>query len=311
MQIVELPTVPNSRLYDVAIVGGGPAGIAAAVTAASEGLLTVVVESGMIGGQAGKSSLIRNYLGFPKGISGVELSRRMLEQAESFGVHFVAGEVTGIEGDEIKIIHLKGNYNLHAKSVVLACGVKWRTLEAPGVQELLGAGVHYGADMRNAPLLLNKRILIVGGGNSAGQAAVYFAKYAELVVILARNELNMSAYLEHKVRNVSNIRVYEHKNVLSVSKRGNPLIRVKVNVGAFLVDEMFVMIGAEPNVGWTECKVDEHGFLTTGPALDTSIKGVYAIGDVRAGSTKRMSAAVGEGAQVIMHVQEYLHERRS
>ena len=317
---------------DVAIVGAGPAGLAAAIYAASEGLETAVVEGSTSGGQAGGSALIRNYPGFPHGIGGGMLAIRACEQAWLFGANLAfANEVTSLEarGSE-RVLRLASGKEIVARAVVVATGVRWRRLDVPGLDELVGAGVFYGAAATEAQGMEGEHVFVVGGANSAGQAAAHLARYAEKVTMLVRADslaLGMSAYLEQQLVAAPNVEVRLRTRVAAVhgSERLEELVletdghRETVPASA-----LFVVIGGTPNTEWLSGTValDESGFVLTGRdltrhglettderpplPLETSIPGVFAAGDVRHGSIKRVASAVGEGSSSIHVVHEYL-----
>ena len=329
--------------YDVTIVGAGPAGLAAAVYAASEGLATAVVEREAPGGQAGTSSNIENYLGFPDGVSGADLAARAREQAAKFGAEMlvlrdvVSGET---EGDSFRTELSDGNV-LRSTCVLCATGVEWRRLDVPGVDRLLHAGVYYGSAISEAPGLRGKDVFVVGGGNSAGQAAMRFADWARSVTLVVRGAglaASMSAYLARRIDAAANVHVRTHAEVASVD--GDDWLRtvdlVDTRTGEREragVHAVFVCIGGVPRTGWATQSgivVDGGGYLVTGrdlfdPGLDggcdawlierdpypleTSRPGLFAAGDVRHGSTKRVSAAVGEGAMAVGLFHRYLAER--
>jgi thioredoxin reductase (NADPH) len=334
-----LVAAPQLAEYDLAIVGGGPAGLAAAVYAASEGLRTVVVERIAAGGQAGTSSLIENYLGFPDGISGSELALAAKEQARRFGAELLlarplvelrpeAGTYAGALSDGSVV---------RARSVLVATGVEWRRLEVPGVEELLGAGVYYGAGPSEAAGYAGSSVALVGGGNSAGQAALYFSRYARSVTMLVRGEAlgsSASQYLVDRIAAAENIEVRLRSRVVGVDANGRlRALAVQEADGpprSLPVDALFVCIGGTPRTEWAEelpVTRDESGYLLTGtdlltegrpPAgwtrarqplpLETSLPGLFAAGDVRSGSMKRCSAAIGEGAMAVALVHRFLAE---
>lgn len=329
------PTSPKREVYDLAIVGAGPAGLAAAVYAGSEGLRTVALEPYSIGGQAGASALIRNYLGFPRGISGAELTLRAYEQAWVFGVDFVfMREAQGLyAGDGGHAIDVGDGEVLQARAVLISTGVSYRRLEAPGLAALSGAGVFYGAAAGEAKAMEGLTVYVAGGGNSAGQAALHLARYARRVAILVRGQsldLGMSQYLCKEIENTANIKV--HTDTVVVDGHGTQrlegLTLRNTRTGeqrTVPTEALFVLIGAAPHTEWLAGLVqrDEHGFLVTGRDLrgdvapawplsrpplprETSLPGVFAAGDVRSGSVKRMASAVGEGAQVVQQVHEFL-----
>lgn len=340
-----LQTRPSSITYDVAIVGGGPAGLAAAVYGASEGLSTVLVERAAPGGQASTSSRIENYLGFPTGVSGDELGARALTQARRFGAEIlVARRATGIEADvEAQEHHvvLDGGERVAVKSVVLSTGVQWRELEVPGCADLVGRGVYYGATRTEAQNTQGQSIFLVGGGNSAGQAAMYFADYAQSVTLLVRSDslaTSMSRYLIDQLATRDNIQVLTRQRVVGVQGEGH-LEAIEIedrNTGVRRTepaDALFVFIGADAQTEWLPSALirDERGYVCTGRdvmdlveqrsggwslerdpyLLETSVPGIFAAGDVRHGSIKRVAAGVGEGSMAIAFVHQYLAQRSS
>jgi thioredoxin reductase (NADPH) len=313
-----------SRVYDVAIVGAGPAGLAAAVYAASEGLATVVIEGTAPGGQAGMSSQIENYLGFPTGISGQELSRRSQVQAQKFGANFIISRnVVRIEGSagDYSLI-LEDGKPLRARSVVIATGAKYRRLSVPNYNRFEYQGVHYAATSIEASLCPGEEVVVVGGGNSAGQAALFLAQTAKHVHLLIRGEAleaTMSDYLLQRVFAAHNITLYVKTEVERMDgDDGLRSVRWRGLVSDALttrpIRHMFVMIGVDPHTGWLRSRVslDQGGFVRTGSdigstsSFGTSLAGVYAVGDVRCGSTKRVASAVGEGSCVVSEIHRYL-----
>jgi thioredoxin reductase (NADPH) len=326
-------TMPTKERYDVVVIGGGPAGLAAAVYGASEGLCVLLVERNAAGGQAGTSTRIENYLGFPSGISGDDLSDRALRQATRFGAEMVMTRV--VENVEALTngefcVELDGGERVVSKTVILATGVDWRRLDAHGVDRLIGRGVLYGASRTEVPTVIGKRVFIVGGGNSAGQAAMFFSSYAESVNILVRGaglNLSMSQYLIDQIAHRSNITVEPFTTVVSVggddhmetictSTRGEDPVTRKA-------DALFVMIGADAATGWLPKNLqrDERGFICTGRdvsdlpnwrgvrtpfLLETNLPGFFCAGDVRHESIKRVSSGVGEGSMAIAFVHQYL-----
>ena len=327
-------TRPAAGRYDVTIIGAGPAGLAAAVYAASEGLRTLVLEREAMGGQAGTTSLIRNYLGFPRGISGSELASRATQQAVLFGAELVyAGQVTAVsaEGSD-RVVTLADGTRIITRTAVIATGVRYRRLDVPGLDGLLGAGVFYGATVTEAPGMTGRNVYVVGGANSAGQAAVHLARHAAQVTMLIRAAglaASMSAYLIREIEAAGNIAVRLSTEVVGVHGAGRLeglVLRDAASVEAVAADALFILIGAEPHTDWLSGLArDERGFLLTGRdlmpdgaappgwslerapfPLETSMPGVFAIGDVRHRSTKRVASAVGEGAAAIQLVHEYL-----
>ncbi|MBO0692880.1 MAG: FAD-dependent oxidoreductase [Acidimicrobiaceae bacterium] len=334
---VGLSTKPAEAFYDLVVVGGGPAGLGAAVYGASEGLRTVLVERLAAGGQAGQSSRIENYLGFPDGVSGAQLTDRARRQALKFGAELItAREVVGIEvNGSARTIRFADGSAIDAHAVVLATGVSYRHLDAPGVAELTGRGISYGSTMSEAVECEGSDVFIVGGANSAGQAAVYFARWARSVTILVRAaslEGSMSYYLIQQLRAVPNISVRTGTEVAAASGNGHLetlTLRDNTTGATEEVDahRMFVFIGASPCTEWLDGVVvrDPLGFVLAGPDLvvdgaeppgwsvdrppyhlETSVPGVFVAGDVRADSAKRVASAVGEGAMAVMLVHRYL-----
>jgi thioredoxin reductase (NADPH) len=332
---IGLHTRTETRSWDLIIVGAGPAGLAAAVYGASEGLSTALLEREAPGGQAGQSSRIENYLGFPSGLSGADLARRGLDQARRFGAEVLSPvEVVGIETcDPFRVLRLSDGESLTANALIVATGVRYRRLDAPGADELTGAGVYYGAAQAEGPSCRDEDIAVVGGANSAGQAALYFAHFARKVTILVRAESlakGMSRYLVDQIEATSNVEVRTCTEVAGVSGDGR-LERVTVRNtedgtdDALDVTSLFVFIGAAPHTDWLSGVVqrDERGFILTGPdvkgrvrvasgaerdryLLETSVPGVFAVGDVRARSMKRVASAVGEGSIAVQFVHQYL-----
>jgi thioredoxin reductase (NADPH) len=335
-----LQTEPKHDTYDVAIVGGGPAGLAAAVYGASEGLRTLLVERTACGGQAGTSSRIENYLGFPGGLGGDELSARARQQALRFGAELlVSRSVARVEPGDLHTIVLEDESRVEAKAVILASGVEWRRLSVPGIERLVGHGVYYGAARTEALRMQGRTVHLVGGGNSAGQAALLFAEYAESVTMLVRGRslaASMSQYLVDQLSRKANVRVETDVEVTGVEGH-DTLEAIEVASGQARrrelrpSDALFVLIGGEPVTAWLPQAVirDQWGYVCTGrdvmdlllertPAtwplerdpylLETSVPGILAVGDVRHASIKRVSAAVGEGSMGIAVVHQYLAE---
>lgn len=324
---VGLHTVPGGEFFDLAIIGGGPAGLAAAVYGASEGLKSVIVEQEAPGGQAGLSSRIENYLGFPSGLSGSDLARRAVIQARRFGAEIVSPqEAVGLRADgPYRIVKLSEGSEISAHAVVIATGVQWRKLAVPGMERLTGAGVYYGAGSTEAIACKGERVYVIGGANSAGQAAMNFSKYAEEVVMLVRGAslaASMSQYLIDEIELTPNIRVECGTQVVEVHGEER-LEAISIECGpSKQVDRvpatgLFIFIGAEPRTAWLDGVVerDSRGFILTGQdlvkrrdagLLETSMPGVFAVGDVRHGSVKRVASGVGEGSIAIQFVHQYL-----
>jgi len=322
---------PAGQVYDVVIVGAGPAGLAAAVYAASEGLSTALLEGEAFGGQAGTSSRIRNYLGFPSGVSGAELAQRAYEQAWVFGTHFVYGNAaTSLAKDQdLLVVGLEDGSEARARAVVIATGVSYRRLQVPALDGLAGAGVFYGAGTIEAQAIAAKPAFVVGGGNSAGQAAMHLAKYAQQVTILVRSRslaASMSDYLIREIQAAPNVDVRYRCEVAGGGGSGHLeqlLLRDRDSGDTELVPAagLFVLIGAQPFTSWLPESVrrDQWGFILTGPdtgqdwplqraplLLETTAPGVFAVGDVRHGSMKRVAAAVGDGSTAIRLIHDYL-----
>jgi len=332
-----LRTRANLEFYDLAIVGGGPAGLAAAVYGASEGLKTVMVEREAPGGQAALSSRIENYLGFPSGLTGGDLTRRAVAQARRFGVEIVSPrEATALRADgPYRYLRLNDGTELSCHAMLLATGVQWRKLDIPGVDRLQGAGVYYGGTATEAIACRDEDVYIVGGANSAGQAAMFFSTYAKRVVMLVRGEslgATMSQYLIEQIQTMPNIHVEFRSRVAEVHGEHH-LESVSIacdqtgDVNRVSTNSLFVFIGAEPRTAWLDGTVErnERGFILTGPdllksgkrpkgwmlerdpsLLETNIPGVFAVGDVRFGSVKRVASGVGEGSVAIQFVHQYL-----
>lgn len=315
--------------FDVIIVGSGPAGLAAAVYGASEGLDVLVVEHRALGGQASTSSMIRNYLGFPRGVSGADLATRAYRQAWFFGARFLIGRTAqGLraEGDE-RVVVLDDGSEVRSSAVVLACGVSYRRLGVQGLDDFLGRGVYYGAPVTEAPGMAGEQVVVVGGGNSSAQMSLYLARFAHRVIVVTRDPAlsEMSAYLVAEIESRPNIEVRRAmvvhgvegerrlEAVLLAPRDGGEIERIQIA-------GLFIMIGAEPRTAWLpdEVQRDPRGYVVTGsdvsgslpdgrnPAgLETSVPGVYAVGDVRLNSLKRIAAAVGEGSSVVRMCHDY------
>ena len=324
---------PASEHYDLVIVGGGPAGLAAAVYGASEGLRTIMVEREAPGGQAGQSSRIENYLGFPAGLSGSDLARRATDQARRLGAELLTLQDAArlrVEGSG-RIVELSGGGNLSASSVLVASGVSYRQLEAPGFPELTGQGIYYGAALTEARSCADQHVVVIGGANSAGQAAVYFSSYASRVTILVRGDSlakSMSHYLIEQIEGLQNVEVRTRAKAVAAEGDGQlRALRIQDADGTESVEEVdacFVFIGAVPRTDWLAGVVarDERGFILAGLdakhdgwplsrdpfPLETSVPGVLVAGDVRARSIKRVASAVGEGSMAVALVHQYLAE---
>jgi thioredoxin reductase (NADPH) len=329
-EALNLQTVPRSAWYDVAIIGGGPAGLAAAVYGGSEGLRTIMIEREAPGGQAGTSSRIENYLGFPAGISGDDLANRALVQAKRFGTEIlVTRNVVAIDSaPDCHTISLDGGDRVQARAIVIATGVAWRNLEADGAAELVGRGVYYGAAQTEALGTRGKDVFLIGGGNSAGQAAMFFANYARSVTLLVRGsslEKSMSYYLIQQLATKHNITVETGTSVVCVAGTTHiESLTTRVEAtGATQerhADALFVFIGADAETAWIPAALerDAHGYLRTGRdlehwpgtrhpfPLETSIPGIFAAGDVRSESVKRVASSVGEGSMVIAFIHQHL-----
>jgi thioredoxin reductase (NADPH) len=336
-QKVGLRTRAQTSFYDLAIVGGGPAGLAAAVYGASEGLHTVMIEREAPGGQAGMSARIENYLGFPTGLSGGDLARRAVVQAQRFGVEILAPqEVMGVRMEgSYRIVKLADDNEISCHALMIATGVQWRRLNAPGVDRLQGAGIYYGGGATEALSCQDEIVYVVGGANSAGQAAMNFARYAERVVILVRGDSlasTMSQYLIDQIQQTPKIQLWTHASVAEAHGETH-LEEISVlcsdtnKVERIPANAMFIFIGALPRTDWLGNIVerDERGFLLTGPdlvrhgqhpkgwtldrdpfLLETNVPGIFAVGDVRHGSIKRVASGVGEGSVAVQFIHQYL-----
>ena len=323
---------PAAEHYDLVIVGGGPAGLAAAVYGASEGLRTVMVEREAPGGQAGQSSRIENYLGFPAGLSGSDLARRGTDQARRLGAELLTvndAVALRVEGAG-RFIELSGGAELSANCVLVASGVSYRRMPAPGFDELTGAGVYYGAALTEARSCAQQHVVVIGGANSAGQAAVYFSSYAKRVTMLVRGgslERSMSHYLIEQIARLPNVDVRPSSEAVAALGDGGRLARLRIRGadGAEAeeqADACFIFIGAAPRTEWLDGVLarDERGFILAGAdarehgwplardpyVLETSVPGVFVAGDVRARSIKRVASAVGEGSMAVSLIHEYL-----
>jgi thioredoxin reductase (NADPH) len=336
-QKVGLRTRSETSFYDLAIVGGGPAGLAAAVYGASEGLKTVIVEREAPGGQAGMSSRIENYLGFPSGLSGGDLARRAVVQARRFGVEILAPQsvVSMRTEGSYRIVKLADGNEISCHALMIATGVQWRRLDAPGVDRLQGAGVYYGGGTTEALSCKGEIVYVIGGANSAGQAAMNFSKYAERVVILVRGDglsSTMSQYLIDQIKETPNIQLWNHASLAEVHGDSH-LEEISVlcsdtkKIERVPASSMFIFIGALPRTDWLGDAIerDDRGFILTGPdimqggqrpkgwtqdrdpfLLETNVPGVFAVGDVRHGSVKRVASGVGEGSVAVQFIHQYL-----
>jgi thioredoxin reductase (NADPH) len=333
---IGLQTRALQPFYDLTIIGGGPAGLAAAVYAASEGLHTLLVEQTAPGGQAGTSSLIENYLGFPSGVSGADLARRATTQARRFSTEILSAEVVSVRReDPYRVVRFDDGSEVSSKAMVIATGVAVRELDASGVNGLVGRGVYYGAAMTETATFRDQPVLIAGAGNSAGQGALFFSRYASHVTILVRGEdlaASMSQYLIDRIEAAPNIEVLTHVTVAEAvgDKSLEAVILRDLETGdtrSIEASAMFIFIGAKPHTQFVAdlVELDEKGFVLTGRDLsrerrkpkgwtldrdpflfETSVPGLFAVGDIRAGSSKRVAAAVGEGSGTVSMVHQYL-----
>ena len=333
------PQVQRQDIYDVVIIGAGPAGLAAGVYGASEGLKTLLIERRAPGGQAGTSSRIENYLGFPTGLSGAELTRRAMTQAARLGTEFLSPQTVKAiqQKDGYKRIVMEDAEEIITRSVIVTTGVDYRKLETPGMSQFTGAGIYYGAAMTEATACRDKEVYVVGGGNSAGQAAMYLSKFAKNVYILIRKDslsYTMSAYLIEQIAGESNIHVMPKTEITQAhgSERLEQLDIQDLATGQTTrkpADALYIFIGAKPFTDWLGIDIikDDKGFVETGRdlklnsefdkiwkqkrdpyLLETSCPGVFAAGDVRAGAMNRVASAVGEGSMAISFVHKYLAE---
>lgn len=339
-QKIGLKVRPKETFYDLVIVGGGPAGLAAAVYGASEGLRTVMVERHAPGGQAGLSSMIENYLGFPAGLSGADLARRAVAQARKFNVEIVSPQVvTGLHrAGSLRSVQLNDGTELRCHVALLTTGVQWRRLDVPGIERLTGAGVYYGGTLAEALFCRNEDVYIVGGGNSAGQAALYFSRYARTVTMLVRGEKlseSMSQYLIEQIKGTKNVCVRLQTTIVEVHgdehlEKITILDAATGEKASLPTNSLFIFIGALPHTEYLEGIVerDRYGFILTGPDLvkvdgkgggprgwsldrdpfwlEASTPGIFVAGDVRHGSVKRVAAGVGEGATAVQFIHQYL-----
>jgi thioredoxin reductase (NADPH) len=330
---IGLRTQAKKEFYDLVIVGAGPAGLAAGVYAASEGLRALLIEPDAPGGQAGSSSRIENYLGFPSGLSGADLARRAYAQASRFGVEFLTQRATGIRSESnYHYIQLADGREVSCHVALIAVGVNYRKLDIPGLDQFTGAGVYYGAAQAEAISCRNEDVYIVGGANSAGQSAMHFSKYARKVTMLVRSSLekSMSKYLIDQIAATSNIEVLTGAEIKEVQGDGHlECIKVRNPKGDIVcaASSLYIFIGAAPQTDWLPETVmrDPYGFVLSGPdlqiegkmpkiwkesrspyLLETSTPGIFAVGDVRHGSVKRVASAVGEGSIAVQFMHQYL-----
>jgi thioredoxin reductase (NADPH) len=331
---VGLKTHAEKDFYDLVVIGGGPAGLAGAVYAASEGLKTLLVEPDSPGGQAGSSSRIENYLGFPSGVSGADLARRAYVQASRFGVEFLTQCVTGIRAEnQYRLIRTGDEKEVSCRVGLFAMGVNYRRLQAPGIERLTGVGVYYGAAAVEARACQDEHVYIVGGANSAGQAAMHFSQYARQVTMLVRGEsleTSMSKYLIDQIAATSNIKVEVCSQVIEAmgeSRLESLRLNCRGEETVVPTTGLFIFIGAAPTTGWLpeEIMRDPHGFVLSGPdlrldgklphrwkedrdpyLLESSMPGLFVAGDVRHGSVKRVASAVGEGSIAVQFMHQYL-----
>ncbi len=337
----KLTDAPSKTAYDLAIVGAGPAGLAASVYAASDGLSTILIERDVPGGQASHTSKIENFFGFPEGIGGAELARRAGRQAEGFGVELCflrAAEGTTVDGDGNFALAVAGGYEVRARVVIAAPGMVWRRLEVEGIDELIGRGVYYGAGRSEAQQCSNDDVVVVGAGNSAGQAVMHLADAGARVTMLVRGDdlaKSMSAYLVDRIAAHRHIHVRLRTEVASVEADGDHLEAVRVRErgggeGVVPARALFLCLGGEPRTAWAPqhgVRLDPRGFILTGPdlldhgrrpdnwpldrdplAVETSVPGLFAVGDARSGSTKRVAGAVGDGAMAVALAHRRLDE---
>ena len=333
---VGLRTRAAETFYDLVIVGGGPAGLAAAVYGASEGLRTVIVEREAPGGQAGMSSRIENYLGFPAGLSGGDLARRAVAQARRFGVEMLAGEAVGLRvEDQYRYVQLGSGDEISCHALMIATGVQWRKMDARGMERLTGAGVYYGAGVAEAIECKDEDVYVVGGANSAGQSAMHFARYARRVVMLVRGdslEKSMSQYLIDQIKQTPNIVIELNSSVVEAhGEKRLEAISIHCSQSGETqtvpATSLFIFIGATPHTDWLDGVVerDKRGFILSGTdlmsdgkpprgwtldrdpwLLESSVPGIFVVGDVRKGSIKRVASGVGEGSIAVSFIHQYL-----
>jgi thioredoxin reductase (NADPH) len=333
---IGLHSVPKNNYYDLVILGMGPAGLASAIYAGSEGLRTLVIERHSPGGRAGSTSLIENLIAHPDGITGAEFSARSRKQAEKFGVEFVIPvEITDIvKEDDHFTVSLSSGVSITTRSVIIAVGVRYRLLQVPGLEKFLGSCIFYGSAMTEGKRNEGKEVFVVGGANSAGQAAMYFSRFAKKVTLVVRGDSiskRMSKYLVDEISQRPNIEVMTNSEIISVHG-GKKLESLKISNSSsgqtrnFPADDLFLLIGGQPNVDGLASRIlrDKNGFIVTGPdlekhekflaewpidrrplPLETNVPGIFAIGDVRANTAKRMAAAIGDGANAVNQVSYY------
>ena len=340
-QAIGLHSIPKDNYYDLVVSGMGPAGLTSAIYAGSEGLKTLVIERHSPGGRAGSTSLIENLIAHPDGITGAEFSERSRKQAEKFGVEFVIPvEITDIiKEDDRFTLSLSSGVSISAHSLIIAVGVRYRLLQVPGVEKFLGSAIFYGSAMTEGKRNEGKEVFVVGGANSAGQAAMYFSRFAKKVTLVVRGESitkRMSHYLVEEILGRPNIEVMTQSEIIGINGE-EKLESLEIKnllsgqTGNFPTDDVFLLIGGQPNVDGLASRIlrDQNGFIVTGSdlekherflsewtinrrplSLETNIPGIFAIGDVRANTAKRMAAAIGDGANVVNQVAEYYTFRK-
>jgi thioredoxin reductase (NADPH) len=312
----------GERLYDLIVVGAGPSGLATSVYAGSEGLSVLLLDCRSFGGQAGASARIENYLGFPTGISGMALMGRAFSQAQKFGVEIaIPEEAVSLEcGTDFRIVRMANGEVVRSRSVVLAMGARYRRLDVSNLDQFEGASVHYWASPLEADLAAGQTVVLVGGGNSAGQATAFLATRAKRVIVVARRPLEqtMSQYLIERITGLPNVEIVVGSEVDTLAGERDRLSEITLrdrrdgSMRSVAARHLFLFIGAEPNTDWlagSNIDLDERGFIVTGAgslAHETSCEGVFAVGDVRSGSVKRVASSVGDGAQVVAAIHQYL-----
>jgi len=333
---IGLHSVPKDNYYDLVIIGMGPAGLASAIYAGSEGLKTLVIERHSPGGRAGSTSLIENLIAHPDGITGAEFSERSRRQAEKFGVEFVLPVVLTdiIRGEDSLTLSLSSGVSISTRSMIIAVGVRYRLLQVPGVEKFLGSDIFYGSAMTEGKRNEGKEVFVVGGANSAGQAAMYFSRFAKKVTLVVRGESitkRMSHYLVEEISKRPNIEVMTNSEIIAINGE-EKLESLQITdsqsgqTRAFPADSLFLLIGGQPYTEGLASRIlrDQHGFIVTGTdlekhdrfssewtisrkplSLETNIPGIFAIGDVRSGTAKRMAAAIGDGANAVNQVADY------